>query len=332
MSEIENSDIMSALMAKIKPKDEADATEAETETNLEKTPDVEVEAETEERHQGDDTVDAADSGEEDVESKAPPKSSDFARMRAQKEHAQKKEREASDRLDKIEQLLSTVGVTQSQMAQLLQAQQQAAKPKVEAAQEPNIDYEPEAWKQWYMQKQAEESKARDDKLKEMEKVIYKGKLKEGLQTLESDFIEETPDYADALNYLTKSYSNSIRMMNPSYSKYQIKAMVEDYRLSQAAEVFDQGINPAQYFYEQAKEFGYSGEEDTSRSWSKSRETQEEKKSAPNLDKLRDIKGRAKNTINGGKNNHTGTPRKESYSIFDLASMPKSKAREVIFND
>ena len=325
MSEIENSDIMSALMAKIKPKDEAE------EETTEKAPDVDVEVESEEREvDNETTIDAA--GDTEEESKNPPKSSDFARMRAQKEHAQKKEREASDRLDKIEQLLSTVGVTQSHMAQLLQAQQESAKPKVEAIQEPDINYEPEAWKQWYTQKQAAEASARDNKLKEMETVLYKSKVKEGLQVLESDFIEETPDYADALNYLTKSYSNSIRMMNPSYTKFQIKAMVEDYRLNQAEQVFKQGINPAEYFYEQAKEFGYSGEEDTSRSWSKSRETQEEKKSAPNLDKLRDIKGRAKNTINGGKNNHTGTPRKESYSIFDLASMPKSKAREVIFND
>lgn len=321
MSDMENDVMLSAMMAKIKPKaDEEEKESTLTELAEEKEPEAEVDAE---EHETEDTIEAAEEEK--------PKDSDFARMRVQKDHAQKKAKEAEERLDKIEQLLATMGVTQNQVAQLLQGQQEASKTKAESKpvdQEPDINYEPEAWKEWYKRQQAAEAKTRDDKLKEVETVLYKSKVKEGLQAIESDFIEETPDYAAARDYLTKSYSNSIRMMNPSLSKFQIKAMVEEYRLNQAEQVYKQGINPAEYFYNQAKEFGYVEKEEEEQPVRR----EEKDSAAPNLDKLRDIKDRSKNTVTGGKNNHSGAPRKDSYSIFELASMPKAKAREVIFRD
>ena len=89
---------------------------------------------------------------------------------------------------------------------------------------------------------------------------------------------------------------------------------EEVRL--ATELASQNINPAEYFYRQAIESGYTPEEKKAAS----------KPSTPkkSLNDIRDIKNRSKSTVVGGANSFDADYVKLPFSLFDQMGVSKDK--------
>lgn len=311
------SDVMKGLEAaleNLKPKEE----EKETETHA-------AEAEQAEEQQGDHSQEGNEEEsegrlqEEEEKNEAPHP----ARLRIKAKEEEQKRLEAEARLQKTEEMLQALGINQAQLTKLIEQQLAAQQPKdapKEEDLEPDIALYPEEWKEWNNRKW-------DAKLKDLEKRYepiaqeQEFKRKElGLQFLEKQYESKQPDYRDAKNFIVNKYKESLRLQYPMAADYEIEAATKKWEIEQAEQTYLRNYDPAKMFYEAAQKFGYTQPSPATREEAAQKDETDAPK-GPNLQKLREIKGRAKSTVGTGNSGESRVDaRNKALSIFDLAKL------------
>ena len=87
--------------------------------------------------------------------------------------------------------------------------------------------------------------------------IWNGAVKE-FQGFEAAFQKNTPDYEAAASHMKDRLADSYKLVNPNLTQQQVDSQVSNYILRNAAAAAQDGYNPAESLYNQAKErFGFT---------------------------------------------------------------------------
>lgn len=190
---------------------------------------------------------------ESVEPKKPT-DSDFARLRVEKAAAEKREKEALQRLADLSNKTPA-------------PQAQAPAPVTASDPEPDKATQYEAWLEWHsnqlrtqvgaLGKTVEEvAEWKQKTLAEKQEAERKDRDIKSLQRIEAEFAKDKPDYADVREHLYASIAQSARISNPFVPQDQLSDIVSQQLLWLARRADAQGYNPIEYLYHKSKEWGY----------------------------------------------------------------------------
>lgn len=141
----------------------------------------------------------------------------YARMRRDKAAAEKRAKEAEERISKLEEQLK---------------------------QKPDIEYE-------------EPKAVLSPELQEIVQDHMQTKAELEFMTLENTFRQSKPDYDGVADAYSKAIAQSIRIQNPRLSPNDIAAKTKQTILYKASEYVNRGYDPIEELYEEAKSLGFT---------------------------------------------------------------------------
>lgn len=177
-----------------------------------------------------------------------------------------------------------------------------ARTEAAAAAEPDPNLDPEAHLRWKLSKTEEQlhdiAKWKEGKEQEERKVIVKNGAVEAWDRYEKAFMPTVTDYEAVTNFGIQAIKQSIMTLNPNLTGPALGEAIQHQVLRLAAQAEQQGHDPAEYLYHQAKSWGYKP--------APVEPTAEEKaaaaaadKAKPNITKIAEHKRRSASSLTGG---------------------------------
>lgn len=192
-----------------------------------------------------DSDDAQLSNRSDDEAKT---NADWAKHRKEKQELAKQNQELMERLARLEGYQA--------------AQAQAAVEEVQPQaidQEPDPDLYPDEHTRWELRQLKQELAIQRQATQQNISYNQESAAKEALNIIERDFSSQANDYANAKAYLHEKRADDLKMAYPMATEAQIKQAIAVEEMELAKEVYANGVNPAEFFYNRAKNIGYNGE-------------------------------------------------------------------------
>lgn len=144
------------------------------------------------------------------------------------------------------------------------------------------------------------------------------------QTLEAKFRSSTPEYDAVSNEYALALAQSIKIQNPRLSATEIAEKTKKTILFKASEWVQQGFDPIEELFHEAKELGFTGK--------KREEPKTEEEIKPDMKKV--AENRKKSTgMTGSNGKSEGQVTKQAASDFTVAewkSLPASEKRRLMY--
>jgi hypothetical protein len=186
----------------------------------------------------------------DNESKS---NSDWARHRTEKKELERKLNELQAQMARQEGYLAA----QAEAQAAAQAQrEQEEKLRMDPEPDPEMDFEEHL--KWQLRQQKARVDSLENSYKESSTSSNIAMKKQQIQMQTDVFSRQNQDFDEAINYLREKKFNEIRVAYPSASDDQIVEHIlkEEEEVAMDLVNGSGGINPAQVFYERAKNYGY----------------------------------------------------------------------------
>lgn len=159
---------------------------------------------------------------------------------------------------KLAELEAKPALTPEQSAALAKLSKADA---AEAEADPDFLADPKGYVDAQQKKIGDAVKKLEDQTKEQ---ADQSKAQQALQGLinataqaEATFVEQNPDYADALTHVRAVRTDQLRMIHPDATDEQIRGAVAQEELAIAHQVLTRKGNPAEFIYGFAKTMGYT---------------------------------------------------------------------------
>lgn len=226
--------------------DAGEAAEAETDVGEEEDTGEEAAAEDDKAASGEDV----DKGEEKPDEKDPRFAAILEDLRAERQ----KRQEAEAKATKYE--------TYWEMQERLQQEQGKTEEKEEEL--PDFDIDPTAHLKARLDKT---EKSAEQMRQEQEQVAQMQALGQAIKQSETQFIEQHPDYYEALNHVRSVMRKTSEPMAKAQgmSDQQLEQMLAQQELAAAAQALQVGQDPAEYAYQVAQAYGYTPKANTKES-------------------------------------------------------------------
>lgn len=142
------------------------------------------------------------------------------------------------------------------------------------------------WLEW-------KDRRNEEKLEKLEKIVnetvsqrrerelYDSAVQE-FQSFEEDFRLIEPTYDDAAKFYTDALAKSIKILNPQATPKQIGETIQAHVIQKAAQYYSAGLDPAEEFFNEAKQLGFSNS---------SEKAEPKKISKPNMEKVAENRSR-----------------------------------------
>ena len=231
-------------------------------------------------------------------------SSAYARMRMEKAAAQRK-------------------------ADMLEAELKAAKEAKEVkpkavSEEPDAELDPEAHLRWELAETKKQLKEVADWKEQISQKERNASLREGavnaFVSYEDAFSPTVKDYAEVTAFGVEQLATSISRLNPHLTGKALSDTVQKQVLIMAGQAESQGFDPAEYFYNQSKKWGYQPKAEA--------KAQEKIASVKNI--VSHKKAAPSSLTSGGRSGKVPLSKEafESMNFSDLAKLTPAELREL----
>ncbi len=160
------------------------------------------------------------------------------------------------RMDEMNQRLGKLDAFEERMREIQERKQ------AEADKKPEPEYldDPKEYVDHKLAKAEEKAEAADNKVTEMRQMTDQQaqmqQINNRLNTYDAEFVKESPDYYDALDYVRTVNIANIKAMGADEQTALTQAAQAMFMAQ--AQAMHKGVDPAKMMYEMAKRFGYTG--------------------------------------------------------------------------
>mgnify|MGYP003650006313 CR=1 FL=1 len=193
--------------------------------------------------------------------------------------------------------------------------------------EPSKEDSYEEWLEWKNDKlekrqdKIEEQQAKDSRDKQQNE-LWSGAVKE-FKGFEREFQKKTPDYEAAADHMRERLTDAILLTNPNATQQEVSTQVSNFILKSASVAAQDGYNPAESLYRQAKErFGFTAPV---------AESSAAPKKQTNLKKIDSNRRKSASPLQSGgatNSNHVSLESINSMSMAEFARLTPSQIREL----
>lgn len=188
--------------------------------------------------------------DEEVDPELLKKKGAWAKMRKDNKTLKEKIRELEPLVEKIKELETKIQ----------QPKQEVVEKEVEVDQEPDKDFDREAWLEWKLSQQEKEIKSVKEVTEKAQKLTLVQAERQGVEKLENDYRKQDPEYDDVLSYIKDKEKRLIKMQYPHATEKQIEEHLENEKVELFKRVYNTSKgaqNPAEVLKKMAIEgYGY----------------------------------------------------------------------------
>lgn len=245
------------------------------------------------------TTDEVENPAEEVEKEEPTKAQKddtFARLRLEKAAEKRRADELQAELDKANQPEST--------------------------EEPDEEEDPDAHMKWELDETRKQVKELSDWKDQQEQTRQNEEVRhnaiEQFTSYEDNYKANVSDYNAVTSYGVQQIANSISRLRPDLKGVELGKVVQNQVLRMAGQAESQGLDPAEHFYTQSKEWGYK----------EPAKEEKEEKPKPDLKSIAKNKKKSPSSLSAGGDSGKPVIDKEAFATMKFSELARLSPQEL----